>query len=170
MVTVERSPSPAGMPVELPARRKRRRSVESADMDITPMIDVTFLLLIFFLVASNMTPGRDVQLPQARNGTAVPQKETIILTVAAPPTQDALARIFRGDGKAPEALIEAVDAKGQEQAIEDYIRQQLDASPTHRRVLVKAERTVKHRDVARVARVASGVGNLPLFVGVEEIH
>jgi biopolymer transport protein ExbD len=30
-------------------RKKKKKKVEEADMDMTPMIDVTFLLLIFFL-------------------------------------------------------------------------------------------------------------------------
>ena len=29
----------------------RRRQLDDSEMDITPMIDITFLLLIFFLVA-----------------------------------------------------------------------------------------------------------------------
>mgnify|MGYP003325625382 CR=1 FL=1 len=36
-------------PLHLP-----RKKLEDAEMDITPMIDVTFLLLIFFMVTSTM--------------------------------------------------------------------------------------------------------------------
>ena len=37
----------------------RAKKKDEADLDITPMIDVTFLLLIFFMVTSTMqgTPG-----------------------------------------------------------------------------------------------------------------
>ena len=35
----------------------RKRRFDDAEMDITPMIDITFLLLIFFLVASKMDEG-----------------------------------------------------------------------------------------------------------------
>ena len=40
----------------------RRRGGEDVEMDITPMIDVTFLLLIFFLVASKMSADQAVAL------------------------------------------------------------------------------------------------------------
>ncbi|MCP4817216.1 MAG: biopolymer transporter ExbD, partial [Planctomycetaceae bacterium] len=40
-----------------------RRREEDVEMDITPMIDVTFLLLIFFLVASKMSADQAVALP-----------------------------------------------------------------------------------------------------------
>ncbi len=47
--------------------RKRKR--DDPDMDITPMIDVVFLLLIFFMVTSTMqgTPDRDI--PPSISGT-----------------------------------------------------------------------------------------------------
>ena len=42
-----------------------RRPKMDVDMDITPMIDVTFLLLIFFLVASRVAQDTEVTLPAA---------------------------------------------------------------------------------------------------------
>ena len=48
---------------------KRKRSLEEAEMDITPMIDCTFLLLIFFLVTSKMKPELAVDLPKAKHGS-----------------------------------------------------------------------------------------------------
>lgn len=41
---------------------KRKKKKDEADLDITPMIDVVFLLLIFFMVTSTMqgTPDRDI--------------------------------------------------------------------------------------------------------------
>lgn len=164
------STSKPSLPVELPRRRSRHRSIDDASMDITPMIDVTFLLLIFFLVASRMVPGRDIQLPTARSGTAITAQTAITLTITTPETQDQLVRVYRGDGKNPEALLQANNLAGQEQLVSDFVQQQLLEKPTHRRVLLKAERAVKHRDVARVARIASQAGDLPLFVAVEEMR
>ena len=41
---------------------QRKKKKDEADLDITPMIDVVFLLLIFFMVTSTMqgTPDRDI--------------------------------------------------------------------------------------------------------------
>ena len=47
----------------------QKKKKDEADLDITPMIDVVFLLLIFFMVTSTMqgTPDRDI--PPASSGT-----------------------------------------------------------------------------------------------------
>ena len=41
------------------------RKLADGEMDITPMIDVTFLLLIFFMVASTMQGTPDIDVPPA---------------------------------------------------------------------------------------------------------
>ena len=43
----------------------RRHVKDEGDLDITPMIDITFLLLIFFLVASTSEMQDAVKLPEA---------------------------------------------------------------------------------------------------------
>ena len=48
--------------------------------NITPMIDVTFLLLIFFMVTSKMAPVQG-DLPPARNGLGVNAKDAILISV-----------------------------------------------------------------------------------------
>ncbi len=40
----------------------KKKKAEEADLDITPMIDVTFLLLIFFMVASKMDPQKQANV------------------------------------------------------------------------------------------------------------
>ncbi|MCA9170833.1 MAG: biopolymer transporter ExbD, partial [Planctomycetales bacterium] len=59
----------------------KRRSLDDNEMDITPMIDITFLLLIFFLVAGKLDQDAPVELPPARHGTAVSVKSAAIITV-----------------------------------------------------------------------------------------
>ena len=48
-------------------RLKRRTQVEKGQLDIAPLIDVVFLLLIFFMLTSNFViqPGIQVHLPRA---------------------------------------------------------------------------------------------------------
>ncbi len=48
-------------------RLKRRTQVEKGQLDMAPMIDVVFLLLIFFMLTSNFViqPGIKVSLPRA---------------------------------------------------------------------------------------------------------
>ena len=49
------------------ARLKRRTEIKKGQLDIAPLIDVMFLLLIFFMLTSNFViqPGIKVKLPKA---------------------------------------------------------------------------------------------------------
>ena len=60
---------------------KKKRPEE--EMDITPMIDVTFLLLIFFVVCSTMDPVKIGDIPDAENGSPVSAKESAVIYVKA---------------------------------------------------------------------------------------
>ena len=50
---------------------KRKRNPDDGEMDVTPMIDVTFLLLAFFVVVSKMDPQAAVDLPKASYGDSI---------------------------------------------------------------------------------------------------
>ena len=56
----------------------RGRFVCDAEMDFTPMIDMVFLLLIFFLVASKIDQATSVKLPPARHGWRLPRKTPLL--------------------------------------------------------------------------------------------
>ena len=60
-------------------RRKRVRPEEDADIDITPMLDIVFIMLIFFIVTATFVKesGIDVTRPDAE--TAVKQNRVAIL-------------------------------------------------------------------------------------------
>ena len=60
-------------------RRKRVRQDEDADIDITPMLDIVFIMLIFFIVTATFVKesGIDVTRPDAE--TAVKQNRVAIL-------------------------------------------------------------------------------------------
>ena len=60
-------------------RRKRVRQEGDADIDITPMLDIVFIMLIFFIVTATFVKesGIDVTRPDAE--TAVKQNRVAIL-------------------------------------------------------------------------------------------
>jgi biopolymer transport protein ExbD len=145
---------------------RRRRKAEEAEMDITPMIDCTFLLLIFFLVTSRMNAETPIDLPPARHGGAVVEKESIIITVAKGEGTQAL--IYKGDTTNPDRLLEGANAVEQEEALTRYVEQQANTSPPKRYVLIKGAKGVKHRDVARVAKAAGAAEVDQLYVAVLE--
>ena len=82
-----------------------RTKLEDTEMDITPMIDITFLLLIFFIVASKIDDNAPIKLPPADYGQAVPLTNSIILTVV-PAGVDSIT-IYRGSGRDPKNEIPA---------------------------------------------------------------
>ena len=133
----------------------RRRPADDGEMDITPMIDITFLLLIFFLVASKMDAAADVQLPPAHHGGAVPEQGAIVVTVAH--SDGDAAFIYKGNGEASEWLLTSITPEDQEAEIAAYIQAQLDADSLKENIIIKAERGVKHREVARVATAVGSV-------------
>jgi len=52
-------------------RRSRRESAESA-LDISPLIDMVFILLIFFMVSSNFIKDMDLELQRPGAQSATP--------------------------------------------------------------------------------------------------
>ena len=58
-----------------------RTQREDDEMDITPMIDITFLLLIFFIVCSTMDPTKIGQIPEAQNGLAIAAKNSAVIFI-----------------------------------------------------------------------------------------
>ena len=63
-------------------RFKRRVFIEKGHLDIAPLIDVIFLLLIFFMLTSSFIfqPGIKIDLPKAITSEVI-QKENLILVI-----------------------------------------------------------------------------------------
>ncbi len=170
---------------------RRRRPRDSADLDITPMIDIVFLLLIFFLVASIPDMQVEADLPPARHGVGVNPRSAVVFTLAERGGNER-AKVYLSDGKSGQPI--PADLAGQEAAIERALRGQAGvALPDdlaeqesiirravsigfHRAgmttVLVKAEKGVLHRDVARVTKAiaAADAENIQLNLAVHEIR
>ena len=144
---------------ELPVS-SRKRFVSDAEMDITPMIDMVFLLLIFFLVASKIDQATSVKLPPARRGVAIAQENAIIVIVKQGSGNSVV--VARRDGTAFSA-----DLETQEEEIAAYVEAGLSGSPPFERpmdtIIVKAEGSVKEGDVARVAQAIGRVTDTPML-------
>ncbi len=63
-------------------RFKRRTTLQKGQLDIAPLIDVVFLLLIFFMLTSNFVfqPGIKVSLPKAITSEVI-SSENVVVTV-----------------------------------------------------------------------------------------
>lgn len=60
---------------------KRRLELQKGQLDIAPLIDCVFLLLIFFMLTSSfiLQPGIKVNLPKAVTSEALHEKSLVIL-------------------------------------------------------------------------------------------
>ncbi|MEM6654703.1 MAG: biopolymer transporter ExbD [Planctomycetota bacterium] len=145
---------PGGLP-------KKER--EEEEPDITPMIDITFLLLIFFLVASTPDQQTAIELPDAQHGVPVSQLTSVVFTVGDGGRE--LAPVFEADGKLPEfALSENEQDRNRE--IEEAIRRGFDDNKTD--VVIKADKSVAFRQVDKVIRASSKVEGIKLHLAVLE--
>jgi biopolymer transport protein ExbD len=116
------------------------------EMDITPMIDITFLLLIFFLVSSKMNAEQAVDLPKARHGGVVAGKEAVILLMNRGTGDE--AEVLKGDGSPFSSNLEQQNAE-----IAEHVQQGLDSGK--KRVIIRAAGDVRHGEVSRVSEAIS---------------
>ena len=125
------------------AHRNRRR----ADIDITPLIDVLFMLIIFFVLTTSFARGKlDVQLPSGE-GSPKGMEGAVIVTV------DKDGKIF-----------------WKESAVTKDELKQLAASSAGRDVLVAGDRNVPYGDIATVLTNlrSAGVSDAGLMLSGEK--
>ena len=135
----------------------KKSSVPAADLDITPMIDVTFLLLIFFMVTSTMQGTPDVEVPPAKHGVGIDTMQATVITLKRPAIPDGRPTIVLGDGRGPEGDLEAVREYVERRRAQDIAQ-----------VIIKADRDVQHGYVQEVARVVSAIDGVRFSIGVQD--
>lgn len=127
------------------------RPIEADDeIDMTPMIDCVFQLLIFFLVCSTFSETNAVKLPTARHGSGVDQETAVIITIDGEGGEQT-PRVYLGDGTGGQRLPE--DHAAQEKLIAAAVEEGLAEGKVA--VLLKAARKVKSGDVERVSKAAA---------------
>jgi biopolymer transport protein ExbD len=127
----------------------RRRERQRARIEIIPMIDVVFFLLVFFMMASlSMTVyrGLPVNLPRAATGTT-PPAETAAITVA----RDGQAYLDR------EPVTRAV--------LGERLRGLVGANPTLA-IVITADEAVAHGHVVDVLDEVRTAGVLRMAIGI----
>ncbi len=145
----------------------KRTPMESAEMDITPMIDCTFLLLIFFVLTSTME-NKTLELPKAKHGAAAVEQNCVIIVLGG--GGGSPAKVYLASSVDEDQLVTG-SAEDQEKAVAQYVIREVRAHPEKKGVLIKAAAGVKHRDVARIAKAAATVEDVTvqeLFMGVTQ--
>lgn len=70
------------------AHQRMRESKAEDDMDLTPMVDVTFLLLIFFMITAAFALQKSIEVPPVQDDEAAPtqtvddlEKDSIVVRI-----------------------------------------------------------------------------------------
>ncbi len=122
------------------SRKKRRISKEEAAVDLTPMIDVVFQLIIFFVVTVNLDQKavmESIRLPPSKNSREEPKKDPRQVTIQV----DEKGGFFIGSSRLPLRQLKIVlrntyktagkDVpmliRGDERAPHKHIRKAMDA-------------------------------------------
>jgi biopolymer transport protein ExbD len=133
---------------------KIKRSSDDANLSLTPLIDVVFLLLIFFLVTSqfeNEERRIDIVLPSATSAAPMIGKvREIIIDI------DANGSIFMGGESMTIEIIEGVLNK----AVAD--------NPTSQTVVIRADRSSEFQPVVSVMDVCNRTGISDYSVTTQE--
>ena len=130
---------------------------EDVSLDMTPMIDVVFQLIIFFVVTLKMSDDKDttIKLEDGKAGIPLTQEEL-------PPSQ--LTIDVARNGRVSLSNITLGD-----QMLAQKIQERKARYGTDFPCMIRADWRTKHRDVARVMNVctANGVWKLS-FVAIKE--
>lgn len=92
------------------SRRNQTQEEEAGAIDLTPMLDVVFIMLIFFIVTATFIkePGIEVNRPEATTGD---QKKNAAILVAITPTNDIWIDKKKVDPRALRSTLERLYAE-----------------------------------------------------------
>lgn len=139
----------------------RRGPPEEAKFDITAMIDLVFMLNIFFLVTTVTAALSEMDLPVVRHCVPTDADSAVVVSMTSRDRQD--ATLYLGDSPDGAGI---VDAEEQTRSVRDAAE---DGWRSGKRILlIKAERSVKLRDVGRIAGIVHSVPGMELRMAVIE--
>ena len=139
----------------------KRAKKGDTDIDITPMIDVVFLLLIFFLVCSTIGKTTSVQVPKAKLGVGVNPMTSTLFTVSG---MEGEPSVYIGDTTSGHLLPNDHELQAAEivQAVEKGVRE------GKVRVMILADRRLFHGEVARISAIAASVPGVTLHFVIQK--
>lgn len=143
---------------ELIARQPHK---EPPEFDITAMVDLVFMMNIYFLVTFVTVAMAEIDLPAATHAAPLDGDSAVVVTVTG--GGDKPVVVYLGDVQSGEPLR---DAESQETRIRAAVEQGLAEGKTE--VLLKAEKNLRLGELFRISAAASGVEGMKLNVAVME--
>jgi biopolymer transport protein ExbD len=133
---------------------------DEARFDITAMIDLVFMLNIFFLVTTVVAALAEMDLPVVRHAVATEPGSTVVVSLV---RRGGEAVLYFGENPEGDGLTDPDEQKRRaREAAQDGRAEDKDV------FLIKAEKEVKLRDVQRIAAAAADVPGIQLRLGVIE--
>ncbi len=125
-----------------------KTTAEDARFDVTPMVDLVFMMNIYFMVTWIGMALAEVDLPSARHCVPTDPEDAIVFTVTAGPGKG--CTVYLG-GTGPENALTGSE-------VDQKITSAVEAAQRDKKttVMIKAERRVLFRDIAHLASVATG--------------
>lgn len=118
------------------------------------MIDVTFLLLIFFMVTSTMQATPEIDLPVAHHGSGINKSDQVTVCVI---DRDGIPVLMAGDPPAPEMTMDE---------ILEYARSEIDGGKSG--ILVKASGSIPTGFIKQLTQKLQAVGEIHFYYAVSE--
>lgn len=147
-----------------------RRDNDEEELEMTPMIDVTFLLLIFFMVSSTVSQFASLQLPESVSGDAENPSNRVVLVVDFPDGEnDQVAERFTGARPILFTDVRLRLEKSDELLDAVSLEQQLRTSfqkEGKTQLIVQAHRKMPASVVREVLNIGRQAGALKTLVGV----
>ena len=134
--------------------RPGHRSAESVDINLTPLIDVVFLLLIFFMVSTTFDRHAKlkVQLPSAEAKMQQQIKDPVVLSI------DAKGKYYINDRQVVNTQLDTLKAA---------LQKTVDNNPDIT-LLLRADGRTPHQSVVRAMDAASQLGLTKLSIATVE--
>ena len=129
--------------------RRKKRSRYQIQTPLTPLIDIVFMLLIFFLLTTNFIAEQriDVNLPRAEASSPQTRREITVYI-------DQAGRVYMGENH--------IDFND----LFDELRERIKNNP-EKPVVIKADRSVELERAVQVMDIARAAGAGRLFLATE---
>jgi biopolymer transport protein ExbD len=142
-------------------RLAKKVDLKVPEMDMTPMIDVTFQLIIFFMLVINFTEGEQletIQLPLSE--LAKPSDKTLVMPLTLQITRpDAAGKVFVHFGIGAQIPLEAMGAiQGQLKTEKQFIEEYQKKSVADATIIVRGDALARAGDVRKVIEACQELG------------
>lgn len=123
----------------------RRRPRNEVSIELTPLIDVVFLLLIFFMVSTTFIRETqlEVELPEATAQAQPPEQQVIVVTIGADGTY---------------AVNDQALVNSQLPTLMRALREHMGTAGTAQQLVITADANATHQSVVRAMDAAGQLG------------